>query len=57
MIVTVAPTFLGAGGVDIAPTRSVEDKNEVRLESVTWMPLGQDVVMAGVIKNLAEAPT
>jgi 2,5-diamino-6-(ribosylamino)-4(3H)-pyrimidinone 5'-phosphate reductase len=47
VIVTVAPTYLGSGGVVVAPPRSVQDENEARLNGVTWIPFGQDVVMAG----------
>ena len=50
VIVTIAPTYLGAGGVDVAPQRSIETQNEVKLRDVKWLPLGQDVVMAGFIK-------
>jgi 2,5-diamino-6-(ribosylamino)-4(3H)-pyrimidinone 5'-phosphate reductase len=50
VIVTIAPTCLGAGGVDVSPRRSVDTENEVNLKDVRWIPLGQDVVMAGVIK-------
>jgi 2,5-diamino-6-(ribosylamino)-4(3H)-pyrimidinone 5'-phosphate reductase len=50
VIVTIAPTYLGAGGVDVAPRRSVETENEVTLGDIKWVPLGQDVVMAGFIK-------
>jgi 2,5-diamino-6-(ribosylamino)-4(3H)-pyrimidinone 5'-phosphate reductase len=47
VIVTIAPTYLGSGGVVVAPPRSVQDENEARLREVTWIPYGQDVVMAG----------
>lgn len=47
VIVTIAPTYLGSGGVVVAPPRSVQDENEARLSDVTWIPFGQDVVMAG----------
>ena len=50
VIVTVAPTYLGAGGVDISPKRTIQAGNEVNLRDVKWMPMGQDVVMAGVIR-------
>lgn len=50
VIVTIAPTYLGAGGVNIAPRRSVETENEANLKDVRWIPLGQDVVMVGKIK-------
>jgi 2,5-diamino-6-(ribosylamino)-4(3H)-pyrimidinone 5'-phosphate reductase len=47
VIVTIAPTYLGSGGVVVAPPRSLQDENEARLSGVTWIPFGQDVVMAG----------
>ena len=51
VIVTIAPTYLGDGGVDVAPKRSLEAENEVHLQGVKWLPLGQDIVMTGFIKN------
>ena len=47
VVVTIAPTYLGQGGVVVAPPRTTMDRNEVRLKDVKWLPLGQDVVMAG----------
>ncbi|KAE9374698.1 hypothetical protein N431DRAFT_438112 [Stipitochalara longipes BDJ] len=47
VVVTIAPTYLGSGGAVVAPPRSVSDENEARLSGVTWIPFGQDVVMAG----------
>jgi len=47
VIVTIAPTYLGSGGVVVAPPRSVQDENEARLSDVTWIPFGHDIVMAG----------
>jgi 2,5-diamino-6-(ribosylamino)-4(3H)-pyrimidinone 5'-phosphate reductase len=47
VIVTIAPTYLGSGGVVVAPPRAVQDQNEARLGELTWIPFGQDVVMAG----------
>ena len=47
VIVTIAPTYLGSGGVVVAPPRSISNENEARLSGVTWIPFGQDVVMAG----------
>lgn len=49
VILTIAPTYLGSGGVVVAPPRSVQDENEARLSEVTWIPFGQDVVMAGYL--------
>ena len=51
VIVTIAPTYLGAGGVHVAPRRSKEMENEVRLKDIKWIPLSQDVVMAGFIND------
>lgn len=47
IIVTIAPTYLGSGGVVVSPPRSDAQKNEARLGDVKWLPFGQDVVMAG----------
>lgn len=47
VIVTIAPTYLGQGGVVVSPDRTEKSRNEARLKDVKWMPLGQDVVMAG----------
>jgi 2,5-diamino-6-(ribosylamino)-4(3H)-pyrimidinone 5'-phosphate reductase len=49
VIVTIAPTYLGSGGVVVAPPRSAADQNEAFLHSMTWVPMGQDIVMAGLI--------
>lgn len=46
VIITMAPVWLGKGGVEVIPTR--EGGNEVgRLTEAKWMPLGQDIVLAG----------
>ncbi|KAL3425866.1 riboflavin-specific deaminase domain-containing protein [Phlyctema vagabunda] len=49
VIVTIAPTYLGTGGVVVSPQRSDTAKNEARLTNVRWLPLGQDVVMTGKV--------
>ncbi|KAH6685699.1 5-amino-6-uracil reductase [Plectosphaerella plurivora] len=51
VIVTIAPTWLGQGGVVVSPPR-VQDAQGVplsaaRLSSVSWIPLGEDVVLCG----------
>jgi 2,5-diamino-6-(ribosylamino)-4(3H)-pyrimidinone 5'-phosphate reductase len=55
VIVTVAPTWLGQGGVVVSPPRTVGEDGEpappVRLTDVTWCPLGEDVVLCGRIKR------
>jgi len=53
VIVTIAPTYLGKGGVTISPNRT-GPVNEARLDVVKWISMGQDVVMAGRIKDTKE---
>ncbi|KAF2837461.1 putative riboflavin biosynthesis protein Rib7 [Patellaria atrata CBS 101060] len=54
VIVTIAPTWLGEGGVVVSPPRRFgEDGNAmsaVKLGEVKWQPFGEDVVMCGRIK-------
>ncbi|KAK4235316.1 dihydrofolate reductase-like domain-containing protein [Achaetomium macrosporum] len=53
VIVTIAPTWLGQGGVVVSPPRTVGEDGQpgqpVRLTGVTWCPLGEDVVLCGRI--------
>jgi 2,5-diamino-6-(ribosylamino)-4(3H)-pyrimidinone 5'-phosphate reductase len=53
IIVTIAPLWLGQGGVIVSPSRhgdgSAEDHAAVLLDDVCWHPLGRDVVMAARI--------
>ncbi|KAL2023421.1 hypothetical protein VTK56DRAFT_2778 [Thermocarpiscus australiensis] len=53
VIVTIAPTWLGQGGVVISPPRMAGEDGTapaaVRLAEVTWCPLGEDVVLCGRI--------
>lgn len=53
VIVTIAPTWLGQGGVVVCPPRRNDDEGEpvpaVRLEGAKWVPLGEDVVLCGKI--------
>ncbi|KAL2128485.1 hypothetical protein VTI74DRAFT_9117 [Chaetomium olivicolor] len=52
VIVTIAPTWLGRGGVVVSPPRTAGDNGRpVRLTGVTWCPLGEDVVLCGRIKK------
>jgi 2,5-diamino-6-(ribosylamino)-4(3H)-pyrimidinone 5'-phosphate reductase len=46
VIVTIAPTWLGQEGVAISPRRDGGD-NELRLNNVMWLTLGQDAVLCG----------
>jgi 2,5-diamino-6-(ribosylamino)-4(3H)-pyrimidinone 5'-phosphate reductase len=52
VIVTIAPVWLGTGGVIVSPCRASdeEDKGEkavARLQKVKWITLGEDVVLCG----------
>ncbi|GCB26928.1 2,5-diamino-6-ribosylamino-4(3H)-pyrimidinone 5'-phosphate reductase [Aspergillus awamori] len=54
VIVTIAPTWLGQGGVVVSPRRRVEGGVVVpasRLTGVKWYPFGEDVVLCGRIKG------
>jgi 2,5-diamino-6-(ribosylamino)-4(3H)-pyrimidinone 5'-phosphate reductase len=53
VIVTIAPTWLGQGGVVVSPPRRFEGGQVIpasRLTSVCWQPFGEDVVLCGKIK-------
>ncbi|KAF3050376.1 2,5-diamino-6-(ribosylamino)-4(3H)-pyrimidinone 5'-phosphate reductase [Didymella keratinophila] len=50
VIVTIAPVWLGKGGVQVCPSEREEDGNKVpvaRLKDAKWVPLGDDVVLCG----------
>ncbi|TGJ83003.1 hypothetical protein E0Z10_g5760 [Xylaria hypoxylon] len=50
VIVTIAPIWLGRGGVTVSPPRTVHvDRPVARLSDTMWMPLGDDVVLCGRI--------
>ncbi|KAI8633326.1 bacterial bifunctional deaminase-reductase [Xylariaceae sp. FL1651] len=50
VIVTIAPTWLGQGGVVVSPSRKASaDRPVARLTDTAWMPLGEDVVLCGRI--------
>jgi 2,5-diamino-6-(ribosylamino)-4(3H)-pyrimidinone 5'-phosphate reductase len=55
VIVTIAPTWLGQGGVVVAPERRVDGKgsavNAASLDKVKWQQMGEDVVVCGVLKK------
>jgi len=46
VVVTVAPVYLGAGGVNVSPPRAEEAQAAMRFTDVQWTVLGRDVVMA-----------
>lgn len=47
VIVTIAPVWLGSGGVTVCPPRGSISREVGRLAGVKWIPMGEDVVMAG----------
>lgn len=51
VIVTIAPTWLGTGGVVVSPEREDQGVAAARLRDVRWCPLGEDVVLCGRIKR------
>jgi 2,5-diamino-6-(ribosylamino)-4(3H)-pyrimidinone 5'-phosphate reductase len=59
IIVTVAPTYLGHGGVGVSPDSKQDDAGQPRAalspRDVTWTPMGQNVIMCGKVR--ASPPT
>ncbi|KAK1759370.1 2,5-diamino-6--4-pyrimidinone 5'-phosphate reductase [Echria macrotheca] len=53
VIVTIAPTWLGKGGVVVSPERTTDADGQpappIRLTNIKWIPLGEDVVVCGEI--------
>ncbi|KAI1436082.1 dihydrofolate reductase-like domain-containing protein [Xylaria sp. CBS 124048] len=50
VIVTIAPTWLGRGGLAVCPPRTAGVEHPVaRLAGPVWLPLGEDVVLCGTI--------
>ena len=51
VILTIAPTWLGVGGVVVSPPRRLDEGGKpvaaARLHHVQWHPLGEDVIMCG----------
>ena len=54
IIVTLAPTWLGQGGVVVSPPRRFNEQDKpvpaARLTAVEWHPFGEDVVLCGKLK-------
>lgn len=46
VIITIAPKYLGVGGITICPDKTQQDKAEVEFKDIMWLPLGQDSIMA-----------
>jgi 2,5-diamino-6-(ribosylamino)-4(3H)-pyrimidinone 5'-phosphate reductase len=55
VIVTIAPTWLGQGGVLVSPDRLRDSAGTpipvARLSNVSWHPFGEDVVLCGTLHN------
>jgi 2,5-diamino-6-(ribosylamino)-4(3H)-pyrimidinone 5'-phosphate reductase len=55
VIITIAPVWLGEGGVLINPRRRTDEQGQplpvARLDQVKWKQFGDDVVMCGKIKR------
>lgn len=51
VVVTVAPVYLGEGGVQVCPERAERGEAAVRLADVQWLGLGRDVVMAARVEG------
>jgi 2,5-diamino-6-(ribosylamino)-4(3H)-pyrimidinone 5'-phosphate reductase len=49
VIITIAPTYLGQGGVLVCPNRVEKGRETVRMRDVKWIPMEEDVVMCGRI--------
>ncbi|KAF7679875.1 bacterial bifunctional deaminase-reductase [Alternaria burnsii] len=47
VIVTIAPTWLGKGGVQVCPDGGSKQLPVRRLKDTKWIPLGEDVVLCG----------
>lgn len=54
VIVTIAPTWLGQGGVVVSPVRRHDEVGKAipaaRLAGAKWYPFGEDVVLCGKVK-------
>lgn len=57
IVTTVAPTYLGRGGVGVSPESRTDSEGKpnaaLNPREVTWTPLGQDVIMCGKIRITA----
>ncbi|KAL2796523.1 dihydrofolate reductase-like domain-containing protein [Aspergillus keveii] len=60
IIVTIAPTYLGSGGVGVSPDskRDAQGKPNAALNprDVKWVPMGQNVIMCGKIRTAPPPP-
>ncbi|OJJ46338.1 hypothetical protein ASPZODRAFT_66205 [Penicilliopsis zonata CBS 506.65] len=55
IIVTVAPTYLGRGGVGVSPDSKQDEQGKpnaaLNPKDVSWTPMGQNVIMCGKIRD------
>ncbi|CAK7233615.1 2,5-diamino-6-(ribosylamino)-4(3H)-pyrimidinone 5'-phosphate reductase [Sporothrix bragantina] len=55
VIVTIAPTWLGRGGVVVSPDRVYDNNNQAmaaaRLKDIKWRQLGDDVILCGRLNS------
>lgn len=55
VIITLAPTWLGKGGVKVSPDKKFSEKGSaipaLIRQDVTWVPLGRDVVFCGCLED------
>ncbi|KAL4735554.1 dihydrofolate reductase-like domain-containing protein [Aspergillus similis] len=55
LVVTLAPTYLGSGGVGVSPDSQCDAQGKPKAalnpRDVKWVPLGQNVIMCGKIKS------
>lgn len=55
VIITIAPTWLGYGGVGVAPDRPADGQGRTvpgpRLGQVSWAQMGEDMVLCGKVKG------
>lgn len=59
IIMTIAPTFFGKGGVEVAPDTAFDGQQPIqtRLANVKWQPMGQsDMVLCGQLDKARTQP-
>ena len=58
VIVTIAPTYLGKGGIGVSPNPRHDlagrPQAAIKFQDVKWQPLGEDVVMCGKLAGSQE---
>ena len=51
VIITIAPTWLGQGGVSVSPPTSAQRRtNAAWLQDTSWLQFGNDVVLCGKLR-------